>query len=386
MTLAPPRERHVVDVLGATGGVRLPEPDVTGVETESLEGWLAGLAVSQPHARRYLLLRTGSRHWSPLRLFVGADPTCLAVVEEANTSMEPTLVPWLTIKAGEAVTATGFFLDRSMEPTVYESDWGWTSPVSLTIAESLPTATIVESPEATHSAELVEAAQQIRELTRLPVQDVSAMLGIKRRQFYNWLDGTLPTSDRIRRLFALRDAVSRLSGAAGGDPRRVRLALLAPISGDTVFDAFVADDATRIEASVGAAVRALAEGRRLVRRVPPSARARSAPGAAEELRLERDSLGLYPHSADPEEDAPDIDLDDELLGPLTSREREILQLLADGMSNVDVAERLLISQATVRRHVRHILAKLETVASTRDLAGEVRAALAIAALDSDDRS
>src|SRR3954468_5468970 len=44
---------------------------------------------------------------------------------------------------------------------------------------------------------------------------------------------------------------------------------------------------------------------------------------------------------------------------LTAREREILQLLADGMSNADVAQRLFISQETVKSHVRHILAKLE---------------------------
>ncbi len=44
---------------------------------------------------------------------------------------------------------------------------------------------------------------------------------------------------------------------------------------------------------------------------------------------------------------------------LTAREREILQLLADGMSNADVAAKLYISQETVKSHVRHILTKLE---------------------------
>ena len=44
---------------------------------------------------------------------------------------------------------------------------------------------------------------------------------------------------------------------------------------------------------------------------------------------------------------------------LTAREREILQLLADGMSNADVAAQLFISQETVKSHVRHILAKLQ---------------------------
>ena len=43
---------------------------------------------------------------------------------------------------------------------------------------------------------------------------------------------------------------------------------------------------------------------------------------------------------------------------LTAREREILQLLADGMSNADVAAKLYISQETVKSHVSSILSKL----------------------------
>src|SRR5262249_3805660 len=42
---------------------------------------------------------------------------------------------------------------------------------------------------------------------------------------------------------------------------------------------------------------------------------------------------------------------------LTQREREILQLLADGMSNADVAGRVFISQETVKSHARHLLLK-----------------------------
>ena len=44
---------------------------------------------------------------------------------------------------------------------------------------------------------------------------------------------------------------------------------------------------------------------------------------------------------------------------LTPREREILQLLADGMSNVDVADKLFISQETVKSHARCTSPKLE---------------------------
>ena len=60
---------------------------------------------------------------------------------------------------------------------------------------------------------------------------------------------------------------------------------------------------------------------------------------------------------------------------LTGREREILQLLADGMSNADVAARLFISQETVKSHVRHILSKLEADTRTHAVAIALRDAI-----------
>ena len=60
---------------------------------------------------------------------------------------------------------------------------------------------------------------------------------------------------------------------------------------------------------------------------------------------------------------------------LTSREREILQLLADGMSNADVAAKHFISQETVKSHVRHILAKLEADTRTHAVAIALRDAI-----------
>jgi len=57
---------------------------------------------------------------------------------------------------------------------------------------------------------------------------------------------------------------------------------------------------------------------------------------------------------------------------LTAREREILQLLADGMSNADVASKLFISQETVKSHVRHILTKLEADTRTQAVAIALR--------------
>ena len=60
---------------------------------------------------------------------------------------------------------------------------------------------------------------------------------------------------------------------------------------------------------------------------------------------------------------------------LTGREREILQLLADGYSNADVATKLFISQETVKSHVRHILAKLEAETRTQAVAIALRDAM-----------
>jgi len=44
---------------------------------------------------------------------------------------------------------------------------------------------------------------------------------------------------------------------------------------------------------------------------------------------------------------------------LTDREREILELIAQGMSNIEIADRLTISQKTVRNHVSNIFNKLQ---------------------------
>ena len=43
---------------------------------------------------------------------------------------------------------------------------------------------------------------------------------------------------------------------------------------------------------------------------------------------------------------------------LSEREREVLALLAEGLRNREIAERLVISEATVKTHVRHVLEKL----------------------------
>ncbi|MDQ2966409.1 MAG: helix-turn-helix transcriptional regulator, partial [Chloroflexota bacterium] len=67
--------------------------------------------------------------------------------------------------------------------------------------------------------------------------------------------------------------------------------------------------------------------------------------------------------------------DDGPLARLSERERDVLALVAEGLSNVAVATRLSLSERTVEAHVRHILTKLD-IADGQDGHRRVLAVLA----------
>jgi LuxR family maltose regulon positive regulatory protein len=57
-----------------------------------------------------------------------------------------------------------------------------------------------------------------------------------------------------------------------------------------------------------------------------------------------------------------------LTEPLTQREQEVLRLLVEGASNQDIANRLVISLATVKKHVSNLLGKLQAESRTQAIA------------------
>jgi DNA-binding NarL/FixJ family response regulator len=62
--------------------------------------------------------------------------------------------------------------------------------------------------------------------------------------------------------------------------------------------------------------------------------------------------------------------------PVTPREREVLRLLAEGLTNRQIAGRLVVSEHTVHRHVANILRKLELPSRTAAAAWALRAGIA----------
>jgi DNA-binding NarL/FixJ family response regulator len=57
---------------------------------------------------------------------------------------------------------------------------------------------------------------------------------------------------------------------------------------------------------------------------------------------------------------------DDPLGELTPREREVLGLMAEGRSNQGIAERLVVTERAVEKHVTSIFSKLNLPAATAD--------------------
>jgi DNA-binding NarL/FixJ family response regulator len=147
------------------------------------------------------------------------------------------------------------------------------------------------------------------------------------------MDIRMPVLDGI-------EATRRLAGPDVADPIRV-LVLTTFDLDDYVYDAlragasgFLLKDATRDE--LLNAVRVVAGGDALL-----------APTVTRRLIHE---FIQRPPSRRPDPARLDV---------LTQREREVLVLIARGMSNAEIAAELIVGDATVKSHVAHVLMKLD---------------------------
>jgi len=48
-----------------------------------------------------------------------------------------------------------------------------------------------------------------------------------------------------------------------------------------------------------------------------------------------------------------------LIDPLSGRELEVLRLLAEGLSNKEIANRLIVAPGTIKQHLKNICRKLD---------------------------
>jgi DNA-binding NarL/FixJ family response regulator len=164
--------------------------------------------------------------------------------------------------------------------------------------------------------------------------------------------------DALRRLAATRPDVVlmdvRMPGMDGVEATR---RITAGDSGARVLVLTTFD----LDEYAFAALRAGASGF-LLKDVPPeelcqAIRAVAAGDAVVSPRITRELLDRYadqlPDPAAGAEGGPDP-----ALASLTAREREVLDEVAAGRSNAEIAGRLVLSEATVKTHVTRILAKL----------------------------
>jgi DNA-binding NarL/FixJ family response regulator len=98
---------------------------------------------------------------------------------------------------------------------------------------------------------------------------------------------------------------------------------------------------------------------------------------ASALRAVREGLivldeGLGAHALRPPQPATPV-----LVEPLTSREREVLQFLAQGLANKAIAQRLGISDHTAKFHVNAILGKLGAESRTEAIVQAARLGLVV---------
>lgn len=167
-------------------------------------------------------------------------------------------------------------------------------------------------------------------------------------------------SEAVERVLALRPDVALLDlrmPALDGAQVTALLAEQAPEVPVLILTTF-ADDAAVLPALRAGAKGYLtkdASGEELVGAICDVAAGRTVLDAGVQARLVellRDGADTKPVATGP---APEPTDD----GGLTRREVDVVRLVAQGMSNQQIARRLVVSEATVKTHLNHVLSKLD---------------------------
>ncbi|WP_022879438.1 LuxR C-terminal-related transcriptional regulator [Microbacterium sp. B19] len=147
-------------------------------------------------------------------------------------------------------------------------------------------------------------------------------------------------------------------------PRKVTAYVAAPVEiGGRVAALIHADRATSCRALTGAHATLLWS---FCGVVELALTARAAEERLQRMRGHLDDMldltGAAAHPRLPGLTRPELTAPREIVAfdSLTARERHVLELLARGLSNTQIAEQLLLTEGTVKAHVKHILAKTQS--------------------------
>jgi DNA-binding CsgD family transcriptional regulator len=190
----------------------------------------------------------------------------------------------------------------------------------------------------------LESALLVELLGEAEIAQDQGAAAMERGQALSDLGASLGCQVMLARGERLRGHAVAAEGDAGGGARHLEAALAAFVALEMPFEAartkrLLAETLREADPEV-----AVAQGRAALATFEDLGAGRDADAAAALLRR----LGVKAARAGPKG-----------VGALTKREREILGLLGEGLSNPEIAERLYVSRKTVEHHVARILSKLQ---------------------------